>query len=273
MLGTTKPQNKFQKLHSKVEFVPGMSLEQFSYQVWSQLQTSKIVQTIGVDQNLSLHEFWDRASELIGDCMLLSEDPITGERVGNKWLEIRYDSSIQNAYRHSKNAQPLHTDGSYVGDSPYISFFFCIHQAQEGGATVFLDSDELIRLLQESDPQLLEDLCQTTVCFAKDKDFKRRPIIDFDQFGSNLNFNYYCVSPQETDFAKELVQRFHDFLQTKIVAADKTYPIKLQPGEALFFHDDRLIHGRKAFQPTRESERFFWKSALKLKPTFPLMEN
>lgn len=264
MITTTK----FKKLHSQIQYLPEMTPEEFAQKIWSELQTSKIVHTIGVDQSLSLNEFWDRVSENIGDCMLLSEDPITGERLGEKWLEIRYDSSIQNAYRHSKNAQPLHTDGSYVGDSPYISFFFCINQAEKGGATVFLDSDDLIALLKEKDSKLLDDLCQTTVCFAKDKDFKRRPIIDFDEVGSNLNFNYYCVDPQETDFAKELVERFHNFLQTEVVAQDKTYPIKLQPGEAVFFHDDRLIHGRKSFEATRDSERFFWKSALKLKPTF-----
>ena len=262
MLTTTK----FTQLHQKIEFEPGMKVDDFAQQVWSALQTSKIVQTIGVDTSIGLDEFWDRVSDRIGNCMLLSEDPITGERIGNKWLEIRYDSSIQNAYRHSKNAQPLHTDGSYVGESPYISFFYCINQAAKGGATVFLDSDELIEILRQEDPTLLDDLCQTTVCFAKDKDFKRRPIIDFDDAGSNLNFNYYCVDPNETEFAKELVERFHQFLQTKVVGEDKTYPIKLQPGEAVFFHDDRLIHGRKAFEATRDSERFFWKSALKLKP-------
>ena len=262
MLTTTK----FKQLHSQVKFVPGMSVDDFAQQVLSALQTAKIVQTIGVDSSISLDEFWDRVSDRIGDCMLLSEDPVTGERIGDKWLEIRYDSSIPNAYRHSKNAQPLHTDGSYVGDSPYISFFYCINQAKKGGATVFLDSDELIELLKQKDPTLLKDLYETTVCFAKDKDFKRRPIIDFDEDGSNLNFNYYCVDPQETDFAKKLVERFHQFLQTKVVGEDKTYPIKLKPGEAVFFHDDRLIHGRKAFEATRDSERFFWKSALKLKP-------
>ena len=262
MLTTTK----FTQLHRQIEFLPDMTVEGFAQQVWSALQTTKIVQTIGVDKSISLDKFWDCVSDRIGDCMLLSEDPVTGARIGNKWLEIRYDSNIKNAYRHSKNAQPLHTDGSYVGDSPYISFFYCINQAAIGGATVFLDSDELIGILKQEDPQLLQDLCDTTVCFAKDKDFKRRPIIDFDDDGSNLNFNYYCVDRNETDFAKQLVERFHQFLQTKIVGEDKTYPIKLKPGEAVFFHDDRLIHGRKSFEATRDSERFFWKSALKLKP-------
>ena len=260
-------ETKFKKLHSRIEFSPGMSLEQFSHQIWSELQTSKIVQTIGVDESISLNEFWDKVSDNLGDCLLLSEDPVTGARIGEKWLEIKYDRNIPNAYRYSKNAQPLHTDGSYVGNSPYISFFYCINQAQKGGATVFLDSDELIGLLSQKDPELLNDLRQTTVCFAKDRDFKKRPIIDYDLDGSNLNYNYYCVDPNETDFAKELVERFHNFLQNKIVAEDRTYPIKLQPGEAVFFHDDRLIHGRKAFEATKDGERFFWKSALKLKET------
>lgn len=262
MLSATE---KFSKLHHKVEFEPGMTTEQFADEILEGLQTAKIVQTIGVDQNMSLHDFWDEVSEQIGDCLLLSEDPTTGQRLGNKWLEIRYDPTIPNAYRHSKNAQPLHTDGSYVSFSPYISFFYCINQAAKGGATVFFDSEELVALLKEEDPQLLQDLCQTSIRFAKDQDFQHRPIIDFDDRGTTLNWNYYCIDPNESEFAKELVERFHNFLQTKVVGEDRTYPIKLNPGEAVFFHDDRLIHGRKAFEPTKPSERFFWKSALKLR--------
>lgn len=262
MLSTT---NKFTKFHHKVTFEPGMNLHDFAQEVLEGLRTAKIVQTIGVDETISLDEFWDTVSEQIGDCLLLSEDPVTGERLGNKWLEIRYDPTIPNAYRHSKNAQPLHTDGSYVGDSPYISFFYCINQAAKGGATVFYDSEELVAILKTEDPQLYKDLCETSIRFAKDKDFKHRPIIEFDDRGSNLNWNYYCIDPEESDFAKELVERFHTFLQTKVVGKDLTYPIKLNPGEAVFFHDDRLIHGRKSFSATQPSERFFWKSALKLR--------
>ena len=262
MLSATK---QFTQLHHRVTFEPGMSTEEFASAILSGLNQAKIVQTIGVDRSIGLDEFWDSVSEKVGDCLLLSEDPVTNQRIGNKWLEIRYDPAIPNAYRHSKNAQPLHTDGSYVGDSPYISFFYCINQAAIGGATVFYDSTDLIALLETEDPQLLHDLCHTSIRFAKDKDFKQRPIITFDDRGATLNWNYYCIDPQESPFAKELVERFHSFLQTKVVAEDRTYPIKLNPGEAVFFHDDRLIHGRKAFSATQPGERFFWKSALKLR--------
>ena len=262
MLWATK---QFTKLHHKVTFQPGMSIEEFSQEILSGLEIAKIVQTIGIDNSISLNEFWDRVSEKVGNCLLLSEDPLTGQRIGNKWLEIRYDPAIPNAYRHSKNAQPLHTDGSYVSDSPYISFFYCINQAAIGGATVFYDAADLITLLKTEDAQLLEDLCNTSIRFAKDHDFKQRPIIAFDDRGATLNWNYYCIDPQESSFAKELVERFHSFLQTKVVGEDRTYPIKLNPGEAVFFHDDRLIHGRKSFSATQPGERFFWKSALKLR--------
>lgn len=257
--------HQFTKFHHKVVFKSGMSLDDFAAEVLEGLRIAKIVQTIGVDKTIDLDQFWDRVSEQIGDCLLLSEDPFTGQRIGKKWGEIRYDPAIPNAYRHSKNAQPLHTDGSYVGDSPYISFFYCINQAAEGGATVFYDSEELITLLKAEDPKLYQDLCNTSIRFAKDKDFKHRPIIEFDDRGPNLNWNYYCIDPEESDFAKELVERFHTFLQTKVVGEDLTYPIKLNPEEAVFFHDNRLIHGRKSFRATQPSERFFWKSALKLR--------
>ena len=36
------------------------------------------------------------------------------QRINSIWMEVRFDPKIKNAYRHSSNSQPLHTDGSYI---------------------------------------------------------------------------------------------------------------------------------------------------------------
>lgn len=252
-------------LHQILEFKPGLPSQQFAEQILEALQTSRIVHAIGVDPQSHLHSFWDDVSDALGECLPMSESLVTGEKTGEKWIDIRYDGSITNAYRHSKSAQPLHTDGSYESNTSDTVFFYCVKQAAKGGETVFLDADDLITMLKHEDESLLDDLCTTPVCFSKANDFKRRPIISFDERGPVLTWNYYCIDASESEFAKDLAERFHAFLQVKVMAANKTLPVKLRAGEAVFFQDERVLHGRNAFDASEKDERFLRKTGLKLK--------
>src|SRR4051812_24067986 len=89
-----------------------------------------------------LRGFYDSATEYVGQFISIGEDFTKGgAQTGEKWLEIRYDHDIPDlaAYRHSKNAQPLHTDESYITNPADIMFFYCVNKAEEGGATTFVD--------------------------------------------------------------------------------------------------------------------------------------
>ena len=48
-------------------------------------------------------------------------------------MDVRYDSNIKDAYRHSSNPQPLHTDGSYNPDFPNATLMCCISNSASGG--------------------------------------------------------------------------------------------------------------------------------------------
>ena len=77
---------------------------------------------------------------------------------GSIWLEVRNDNSIPNAYRHSTEAQPLHTDGSYIPQYPSSTIMACVKNNVKGGETVFLDSVKLYEILLSHDPKLLKNL-------------------------------------------------------------------------------------------------------------------
>jgi hypothetical protein len=66
--------------------------------------------------------FYEDHFGLIGTPAALAEDVNAGDReaqrTGDIWMEVRYDPSHPDAYRHSANAQPLHTDGSYIPAFP-----------------------------------------------------------------------------------------------------------------------------------------------------------
>lgn len=247
----------------------GESAKDFAERIRHGLSRAKLILTKGVPPDEDARPFWDTVSETLGECLLIAEDAQTGNKLGQKWMEIRYDPKFPNAYRHSKNAQPLHTDGSYVSNAPEITFFYCLKQARAGGETTFIDSTDVCELLRAEDPGLLTALRATPVVFSKADDRRRRKIIDEDAEGLVMNWNYYCVDPAEPAEVKDLAERFHAFCQTRIVGERRTYPLRLEPGHAVFFRDERLLHGRNSFDASDANDRFFWKGGITLWKTPP----
>lgn len=247
-----------------VWFREGTTAAEFADTLRTALLHNKLVVTKGLDASREQRPFWDDVTERAGEVISLGERP-SGEKTGEKWLEIRYDPAIKNAYRHANIAQPMHTDGSYLSNAPDVVFFYCLHQASSGGETTFFDSEALIDLLSKSDKPLLRDLMTTAVKFSKVDDHKTRKIIDEDNLGPVLNWNYYCIDPASPPEHKALAERFHDFLETRVVGENQALPVRLEPGHAVFFHDERLIHGRNAFDAKLANDRFFWKTAFRLR--------
>ena len=100
-------------------------------------------------------------------------------------------------------------------------------------------------------------------------DQKTRPILAEDAHGLVVTWNYHCVDPHESPAVKDLAERFHAFLQREVVGERRTLPVLLQPGQAVFFHDERVIHGRNAFDATERNDRFFWKTGFRFAKYHP----
>lgn len=249
--------------HGTLDYRKGMPTQEFAEALKEKLLRHKVLVVSGVDPTVEQRPFWDEVSDLAGEVIPIDEQ-ISGVKTGGKWLEIRYDPSIKNAYRYANIAQPMHTDGSHISNAPDIYFFYCVRQASAGGETTFIDSTELTELLAKLDPGLLRALRETPVCFSKAGDEKTRPILGEDRHGLQLTWNYYCVSPDERPEVKDLAERFHAFLQAE-VAGRRVMPVRLEPGQAVFFHDERLLHGRNGFEASQRDDRFFWKTGFRFK--------
>jgi alpha-ketoglutarate-dependent taurine dioxygenase len=250
--------------HGSLAYHKDIPPREFGAALREKLLQHKVLVVTNVDPTIEQRPFWDEVSEMAGDVVNLAEVP-SGEKTGEKWMEIRYDPEILNAYRHSANAQPMHTDGSYLSNAPDVVFFYCIRQASRGGETTFLDSVELVEILEKHDSALLRVLRDTPIHFSKADDQKTRPAISEDALGLIMNWNYHCVDPNVSPEVKDLAERYHAFLQREVVAAKRAMPILLQPGQAVFFHDERVIHGRNAFDATQRNDRFFWKTGFKFR--------
>jgi alpha-ketoglutarate-dependent taurine dioxygenase len=229
--------------------------------------SSRVVHIKGVRPRGDLREFYGQFFDKVGEPARLAEDATKAreeQRTGEVWFEVRYDPSIPNAYRHSANPQPLHTDGSYIAGFPNAGFLSCQAMAGQGGATTFIDGPVLVDILKRKAPALLQRLEQISMPHARSGDRRDAPVVRYENNEPVLNWNYYCVDPAVPDHVKKLRQEFFDFLANEPEIQTKTIPVKMAPGEAIVWKDDRTLHGRQGFDAREKSERFLWKAALQV---------
>ncbi len=219
--------------------------------------------------DVSTDEFYKSVSDSLGETQPINEDKKTGLLTGERWIDITFDPAEPDKYRSSKTRQPFHTDDSYIeidGAEGRVTFFYCESQANIGGATTFLKSDDIINALTfDEEFQLLEDLHKIPVKFSKSDSVKVRTILNEDAVGKIWNWNWHCVDKDNSSEALGLAKRFHDFLENRILMAGLAMSVHLLPGEAVFFHDHRLLHGRNAFFTKEFGGRKLIKGAFVLK--------
>ncbi len=217
------------------------------------LKKYKVVHLTNVPADSNHKDFYASLVDEMGEIVNVDEDIKTGNAKSNeRWTDVRYDKDHQYTFRHANTRQPLHTDAAYVNFDLDVNFFFCTEQSEIGGATTFFDSDDLIYILDKYEPALYEQLKTTVVDFGKGEDQrKRNKIIDTDSRGIKLNWNYYRVMPDNPKEVIEMCEQFHNFLESKIVGGGLLTAVLLKPGDAVFFQDDRLLHGRNSFYGAR----------------------
>ena len=213
-----------------------------------------------------VREFYDLLLPRVGTPLRLAEDVRVGDRAtqrtGEIWMEVRFDPAFKDAYRHSLNAQPLHTDGSYIREFPNASLMCCVQNAAMGGETTFLRAETLVELLREEAPALLSDLERIPMPHSRSGDHRVHPVIRYEPDGVHLNWNYYCVSQEATPEALDVRERFFQFLQNSPALQAALLPVKLMTGDAVAWKDELVLHGRNAFKAGEASERFLWKCAI-----------
>lgn len=183
------------------------------------------------------------------------------QRTGQIWMEVRYDPKFPDAYRHSSNAQPLHTDGSYIPGYPNSTLLACVVNAGVGGETTFLDLPDLVTILESENPELLQQLRTVVVPHSRSGDSRVSRILEGEGKNARIYWNYYCVAKDANLLAREVADKFHQFLGSSSEVKRRTLPVKLGPGDGVLWKDDELLHGRNGFQATQTSERFIWKCA------------
>jgi len=214
----------------------------------------------------NIRDFYEQLFPALGTPAALAEDVNLGARDQQRsdqiWMEVRYDPNYPDAYRHSANAQPLHTDGSYIPDFPNATLMACVANVGDGGETIFLDSKKLYQILADEQPDMLAALTSMPVKHTRSGDEKTAAVIQKIADEVKLNWNYFCVARDLDADTRALVEQFQDFLQTAPAVREAITLVKLNPGDAVTWKDDYVLHGRNSFVANSVSERFIWKCAI-----------
>lgn len=193
------------------------------------------------------------------------EDLSTGEKKNNKFIDISFDPSFTNLYRTSSNFQPLHTDFSYVDVENNVQFLMCKSAASHGGATTFIDSKDLIKLMIiDKKEKLIEDLKSIDVGFKKCDDRQKKTKI-IKQIGNDfrLNYNYQpFLRFGNEESVITLVNEFKNYLDMKIEKSGLLKEVLLEKNDVVFFHDSLVFHGRNSYFANKKGERTLIKGTL-----------
>lgn len=157
----------------------------------------------------------------------------------------------------STNLELLHhTDGTYIREPPGLQIFNCAAQAGDGGESRYVDSFHLAETLKNENPEAFRVLSTTALpFFAVDNDAHlatMEPMIRVDYAGNIVQFrhNDYDRAPlTHLSFAEvgEFYQA-HRVLLDIMRRPEMELCIKLQVGDMMVVDNQRVLHGRHAFQ-------------------------
>jgi Taurine catabolism dioxygenase TauD, TfdA family len=160
-------------------------------------------------------------------------------------------------------AQDWHVDGllDEIGDIK-ITILYCVRAAQQGGETLIFNSIAAFEELRAKDSQAAEALLSPDA-------LQRRstiPVINLSStgpaFAVDVDGNYitrytdndtctwnFSASPGST------LRTALDFLRSASANPRYRRAVRLGPGQALIFRNDRLSHGRRSYEDTPGARR------------------
>lgn len=174
------------------------------------------------------------------------------ERVHN----VRHDASGYNVAHTAIELKP-HTDLPSYHWPPSIQLLhFLVNEAQ-GGASTITDGWSILSALRTQDPDAFATLCRIPVTFqlfSPHEDTRATaPLVQLDARGEVAAFRYSNQLALPVDASFDDVSAFYDAYQklgAMVDSGDFTQEFRTDSGDLLTVHAHRVLHGRRAFDPT-----------------------
>lgn len=161
-------------------------------------------------------------------------------------------------------ALPLHTDCSGYAWPPNVMAFHCLRNSVKGGEALYSDGAHAVRELRRHDPEALRVLCEVPIrhrLYSKSADTQHvAPRIILDPSGELAILRYANWTPQPLHPERfedvAAFYRAHRKLAAIVNDPANVAEIRPEPGDLLLVNNQRVLHGRRAFD-LDEGERHF----------------
>ena len=150
-----------------------------------------------------------------------------------------------------------HTDNPYRTPVPGIQLLQCLQNETSGGLSMLVDSLAAVAQLKAEDPHGFDLLARVPLRFEfRDPDtclVAVKPMIELDGSGEMIGVHYSpklddipLMSEDDTRRYQRARKRFASLL------VDPRYELRfrLDPGQMMMFDNNRVLHGRTAFDPS-----------------------
>ena len=156
------------------------------------------------------------------------------------------------------NAQAPHTDEGFRHATLGIMLFHCLKPDPSGGGqSMFLDGIAAAEALRVSDPEAFEFLTTVPLVQAAERNPEERfrtrgRIIATDTLGVVRGVKVADRTMPPPDLPEDQVEPAYRALRAffaQLYAPERLFERCLQPGELAIFDNQRVLHGRRAFNP------------------------
>ena len=189
--------------------------------------------------------------------------PLVPERIGpirpSNFGQIFEVENLPDANSNAYTAIALavHSDLATREYIPGLQFLFCLVNEATGGDSILADGFSIAAQLRDESEEFYEVLATQDVPFGtKDKKYDHRhsaPILEHNANGELLTIRhtYWLRSPMQASF--DTLNTFYAaYRRFQEIANDPANQLclRLQSGQMMAFDNRRILHGRKAFDPS-----------------------
>jgi gamma-butyrobetaine dioxygenase len=158
----------------------------------------------------------------------------------------------------------LHMDLLYFANPPTIQLLHCLRNSVTGGSSIFTDSFHAATRVRLGTPSLFSNLATFPVTFhyqnAGEHYHYTRPTVELEEYSYrasrriiNINWSPPFQAPFEADIESPRLRAYLSSAKAFakfIEAPESQFELILKPGECVIFNNRRVLHARRAFDPS-----------------------
>ncbi|WP_438397347.1 TauD/TfdA family dioxygenase [Caballeronia sp. DA-9] len=177
-------------------------------------------------------------------------------------FEVKTKAETTDSNAYTSLELPAHTDMSTRELQPGLQFLHCLINDAAGGESTFVDGFAIAAALQAEAPEDFRVLCEHPIDFwnkAPQSDYRSHaPIIGLDARGelSEIRLTNWLRAPINLP-SSEMGAFYRAYQHFSALTRDSRFLVshRLEAGQMWCFDNRRIMHGRKAFDPT-SGQRF-----------------